>query len=1086
MGLRFAFDLGSRSLGWAIYTLENGQPCHLVNCGVRIFHDGRDPQSGESKAKDRREPRSMRRARDRKLQRRQFVMDELVKAGLMPKDRSARKALVGLNPYELRAKALSEALPLHHVGRAIFHLNQRRGFKSNRKTDQPDESGKIAKAAKSLDDQLQAYETLGAWYWSRQEHENVRKRQPTRIRMDADNKDELYEFYPMRHMLEHEFDLMCSRQSELNPNFPGEDTIARLRHALFYQRPLKPVKPGYCTFFPNEERLMKAHPLAEEFVLYQKVNQLRIEDDNGWPLEVTIQQRDKMIATLLDGKNLSWLQIRKIMGLSRQQGRINYEEGGDKNIPGSALTYRFKGGSSKTTQGPFKNEWDDFSLTQKETLLSAYKTANTDDELLAALAAFHLNDDQKNLVVTRSLPEGYLMISRKAVDIILPELKKDVITYAEACKRAGLHHSDLRDGELFDRLPYYNEVAALKRHLGYGTGDPKDPRDIRYGRIGNPTVHIGLNQMRRVINALMDRYGRPDEIVLELARDLKLSTQRKKDASRLRDDNRKANDKRREELEHSGFYQKGDRMRTREALRRLRLWEELGPPNDRCCPYSGKPLNAIALVMSDAVEIEHILPRSRTLDDSMANKTLAFREWNRLKRNLSPAEAADRYPDKFDYEAMIARTKNMPHNKRWRFFKDAMDRFKDKDEFADRFLKETQYLGVMAHKYLKKINPGNPEQEEMQVWVTTGRLTAELRRKWGLHLGSNYKNRDDHRHHAIDACVIGIIDRSLINRLAKAAGRDEEAGVERVLANIEPPYEGFTQDVNQRVQSIYISHRPDHRITGRLHEDAAYGQVRETEDNINRGEPDIGNAVIRRAVIDLKPKMVGQVRDLNIRQALQEVLYDAEQSAEGNQKDFEKIFPALLAQWSKESKTRRVRCLVPAADIVPIGQTPDGERYKYVKPGENHHMDIVETPDGVWRMVAVTIFEANQIKRLRDEAIQNARQQGLPPPPPPRQTWQDTYPDAKFIMRLHKGDTIQIFDDDGQNRVKRVVILHTKGNCVWLCGHTDGGNFAKRHADKDDPFRWDFANIAKLKDRRARRVRVDETGRIRTIPFETV
>src|SRR5690606_5148203 len=140
-----------------------GSPTALIATGVRIFDDGRDPQTGESRAKDRRLPRAMRRSRDRFVQRRDLVIARLVEIGLMPVDKAARKALEHLDPYRLRADALKNGLPPHHVGRALFHLNQRRGFKSNRKTDDPGERGKIASATERLQARMDGSETLGAF-----------------------------------------------------------------------------------------------------------------------------------------------------------------------------------------------------------------------------------------------------------------------------------------------------------------------------------------------------------------------------------------------------------------------------------------------------------------------------------------------------------------------------------------------------------------------------------------------------------------------------------------------------------------------------------------------------------------------------------------------------------------------------------------------------------------------------------------------------------------------------------------------------------------------------------------------------------
>ena len=134
--MRIGLDIGTTSIGWWLYETDGkGKSARItgvIDGGVRIFSDGRDPKSKASLAVDRRLARAMRRRRDRYLRRRVTLMKLLAKSGLMPSDPTEAKALELLDPYELRFKGLDVALSLTHFGRALFHLNQRRGFKSNR------------------------------------------------------------------------------------------------------------------------------------------------------------------------------------------------------------------------------------------------------------------------------------------------------------------------------------------------------------------------------------------------------------------------------------------------------------------------------------------------------------------------------------------------------------------------------------------------------------------------------------------------------------------------------------------------------------------------------------------------------------------------------------------------------------------------------------------------------------------------------------------------------------------------------------------------------------------------------------------
>ncbi len=101
---KFSFDLGAKSIGWAVYELnENLDPTVIAKTGVRIFSDGRQAKTGESLAVNRRVARTTRRRRDRFIKRKQALMRYLIDFGLMPKDEFDRQELKKLDVYKLRA-----------------------------------------------------------------------------------------------------------------------------------------------------------------------------------------------------------------------------------------------------------------------------------------------------------------------------------------------------------------------------------------------------------------------------------------------------------------------------------------------------------------------------------------------------------------------------------------------------------------------------------------------------------------------------------------------------------------------------------------------------------------------------------------------------------------------------------------------------------------------------------------------------------------------------------------------------------------------------------------------------------------------
>ena len=355
--------------------------------------------------------------------------------------------------------------------------------------------------------------------------------------------------------------------------------------------------------------------------------------------------------------------------------------------------------------------------------------------------------------------------------------------------------------------------------MAFGSGKPEDPEEKRYGKIANPTVHIGLNQVRVVVNALIRRYGRPAEIIVELARDLKQSREQKQEAQRKQADNQRRNVRIRAEIARiRGISEESVRQ---SDIQKWILWEELSfDIADRRCPYSGVQISA-AMLLTEQVEIEHILPFSKTLDDSLNNRTVAMRQANRVKRNRTPWDArADFEALGWSYDGILLRAERMPQRKRYRFAPDGYERWLGEDkDFLARALNDTRYLSRVAASYLRLVCP-------QATRVIPGQMTAMLRAKFGLNdvLGVNgEKNRNDHRHHAVDACVIGVTDQGLMQRFAQASADTRAEGLDRLVKEMPMPWDTYRAHVERAVGHIWVSHRPDHGYEGAMMEETSYG-----------------------------------------------------------------------------------------------------------------------------------------------------------------------------------------------------------------------------------------------------------------------
>jgi CRISPR-associated endonuclease Csn1 len=1062
VGIRFAFDLGTNSLGWAVFRGDKTdkvggagrfEPVDIAALGTRIFSDGRNPKDGQSLAVMRRVPRGMRKRRDRFLQRQRKLTMLLVAHSLMPQDVAARRALEALEPLALRAAALDDQLEIHHVGRALFHLNQRRGFKSNRKTDGEDaQSGAMAQGAQKLAEAQaeSGSKTLGQFL-----HKRRLDGQRTRFRVAVESRPgkTVYDLYPTRKLVEDEFDAIWQAQAPHHSQTMTETARVAIRSAIFDQRPLKPVKPGRCTLMPDEERLPQALPSVQARIVFETLNALRFGDGLKLNGQLDMAQRKVLALELMGGKDLSFDRIRKVLKLERSV-RFSLEEGGREKIEGS------KTAKSLSRDKIFGKAWSLLPIAKQEAVVQVLLDEDDTDAAVAWLMAeTDLPEENARAASSALLPEGYARLGATANALVVKELASDIVTYDEAVRRAGeasglfSHHSDFRDGEIMPRLPYYARV--IERHVGFGSGDPDEKDEAkRFGRIANPTVHIGLNQLQRVTNRLIQRFGHPDEIIVELARDLKRSAKQREEDQRRNAQNKKQNDSRREKLKELGLPENGLNM----AL--LRLYDEQMVSGVVKCPYTLRIIGLTAL-FSEAIEIEHILPFSRSLDDGMANKVLCYREANRKKRNQTPFEAYHNAPE---WPDIVANAETLPPYKRWRFREDAMERFENRErDMLSRQLNETKHLARAAKAYLAKICG-----DENGVWVVTGQLTAMMRRQWGLDgiLGDdNRKNRNDHRHHAIDAATIGCISRSMLQLVAREAARNEELGAARVVAGFPEPFTGFRDKVRDLARTMIVSHKPEHGKGGALHEDTAYGIVRNERDKA------IGNLVHRKPLDSLTVNEIDRVRDPDLRSSLQQVLHEV---SEGGGKPDQKALSAALLAWAKadaeliatrtgqqRDPVRRVRLLKPKANAIAVKDRRTGKPYRAVVPDENWCLDVVSFRDGkgghIWKAFAATLFDVNQ--------------------PGWRPLWERDKMGGKLVMRLHKGDMVEIDDKDGVRRVKRVVRTRADG-VVYLVTNHEAGDYQKRHdADEEvDSFRWDFPSVAALNERNAIKIRFDETG----------
>ncbi len=696
-------DLGANSVGWALLEVQGDEPCGLLDAGVRVFEAGTtgDIEGGrdEPRGVERRQARQARRQAERRSRRMANIAAMLRRHGMFPectthKGAARDKAIAQLDkelqaeyrarcagdpealrrleqlPYFLRARALDEAVSPAAFGRALYHLAQRRGFLSNRKTKRDaKEEGDVKTSIRTLLTRMQetGARTLGEYL----------------SRIDPAEEERLRRRWTARGMYEAEFEALWNAQKGHHPGLLSEELKRRVYDAFFSQRPLKSQKGliGFCELEPGRRRAPRALLTAQRFRLLQKVNDLRVHMPDGQIVDLTAEQKRAVADKLQGVEKQTFDQLRKLLKLSGVE--FNFERGGEKGIPGNV--------TAAALRKVFKKKWETLSEAQQMAVVGEVMGITCDETLLRrGREVWGLDEEGAEALTHVHLEEGYAALSREALKRILP-LMEQGIPFATAKLQA---YDEKWAKNVLDGLPAV-ELAALP--------------------IRNPVVMRTLTETRKVVNAIIRKHGKPAVVRIELARELKKTRDARKRITKENHE-RRAN---RASLVETHFRE--SRSATRADIEKLLLWEEC----NRQCPYTGKPISFEAL-FGDApqFDVEHIIPFSRCLDDSFMNKTLCHHEFNRnVKGNRTPYEAAGHNEDAWNQMSLRVRQfrGDGAKGKIERFLAQDLKAF---DEIVSQKLNDTRYASRIAAQYLAWLYG---DEARSRIQVSTGQVTAYLR-----------------------------------------------------------------------------------------------------------------------------------------------------------------------------------------------------------------------------------------------------------------------------------------------------------------------------------------------------------------------
>lgn len=993
-------DIGTNSLGWALLDDEEGR---ILATGDRVFPEGvdRTQTGGEvSKNETRRTARGTRRQMRRRRERKQAVRNALIEAGLFPKDPEQQTQLLQQNPYELREKGLSEKLTLQEFGRVLYALSQRRGYKSNSKTDRKDQKATDGLLAEinQLQNEIEEHnhKTLGAHF-----SQELKAGNPVRGR------------HTLRAMYLEEFEQLWNAQAKHHPkkltaklkehlNNPIETDNWVHKGLIFGQRKMywKKSTIGKCELEPKEVRCEKSDRLAQQLRLYQEVNNLRLMEA-GTERMLSDEERETLLEYLSTGKERTFDQIRKKLKLY-QSAKFNLEEGDRSKLLGMPVDARL------AHKDIFTKKWYQRPEEEKTEIVRFILDNDDTPDLIQekAINEWGLGEEAAAALLRIDLTEGRANYSRKAIEKLLPFVKQGLPLTGKdgtgnALHKANYLRADQRSKSKTNKLPV--------------------PPDIP-----NPIVKQALHEVRKLVNTIIDEYGIPDAIHIEMARSVSGSADQRLQMSLKMREREREKDAAANYLRQEGF------QVSRNNIDRYLLWKEQGEH----CAYCDKNFSPRMMFNTNSeIEIDHILPRSRSLDNSWMNKVVCCRECNSAKGNQTPFEwLSKKSPE--DYDKVLQSAARLPYPKRQRFSLEDLEL----NDFLERNLTDTGYIASEVRKYMSRL--------DTDVICTKGQLTSLYRRYWELNNilhddGLNIKNRDDHRHHAIDAIVVALMNRSNLQKLSGFWKATRQA-------RLKQPWKNFRSEIEAAVNSINVSHRTRRKISGALHEDTIFGATKESATTYVRRKPvaSINNT-----------SQLEKIRDPRIKQIIKDYL---KQHGVDTEKKSLKINEKVWADgvcMPSGVPVKKVRMLEESTGMLQIRPN------QFTAPGSNHHIEIYELLDESGEPVLnkdgspkregtiVTMFEAAQRAKNKQPLIKR-----------------DHGPNTRFVMSLGINEMILL--DIGQDEPVLHRVQKLSMERIILRPHTYAGQV--KDTDKPPLIQRKSSNTLK-----GRKVTVDFLGRLR-------
>lgn len=804
-------DIGISSVGWGMIELdENKNPKRIIDTGVKIFSAAEVPKTGASKTEARRryrESRRLTRRREFRVDRTRYLLNlhgylgDKVISGEVSKVNKNTETLFdnmvnnyykgkNTNPYKLKVEALDRKLTKDELSIILVHYSKHRGYKSNRTDDINDkDSGKVKEQIQENKKLMQdkRYRIISEMFIKDEKFSNKIRNSKDNYNICVSREDYLNEiekvldsqinFGLITDEFKNEYINIWKAQRSYAKG-PGGDSK--------YGGDLIKRMTGICKF-DNLPRAPKCAPTSELFTVISTLQNIRYKE-----------QTDS------DYIQLEKDQIKKIIKLAKQQDSITYSkllsELGIKKgyIKGLYATNKEKAEAikkflSKENLENFdyssltdeqKNNYDNLKLAEvnKRTCISLKNYSIIRKTFSKLLGTSKWEEVSNNIEMLDKIVE--ILTNYKVNEDVIKALKEneiDELYFGSVLELPNFKDHNMLSLDLMRKLNYLMiegmTYDKAMEELGYNHSEynvENEKQDLlipinQADEINNQRVIRALSQARGIINSLIKQYGMPEKINIETARELSKNISERREITKRRDENFENNQKIKNELVELNIFGSVDMISNTDVLK-YKLWKE---QNSKCA-YSLEPIPVESLFDNNLVQIDHILPYSRTFNDSYLNKTLVFTKNNFEKSNKTPYEWFGKTDKWNEYKSFI-NSLNISDEKKENYLLEKLT-LEMESKFRNQNLNDTKYISKYLVSYIKA-NLNVP-----RVGSPSGSITGKLRNYWHLNglthslESDNYfkkasndipsKNRENHLHHALDALLIAIANDSVIKNVS--------------------------------------------------------------------------------------------------------------------------------------------------------------------------------------------------------------------------------------------------------------------------------------------------------------------------------